>query len=57
MLLKTVTAIHAAGILHTDIRPNNICFCLESKAVYLIDFGNAKKHPDEKCVGEELERL
>ena len=47
--MHAVKAIHSKGIIHRDIKPNNICIGrgkfnpLESE-VYLIDFGLAKMY-------------
>jgi hypothetical protein len=40
-LLETLTAIHATGLLHRDISPDNIYVC-DSGRVCLLDFGAAR---------------
>lgn len=38
-LLKIVNDIHALGIMHADIKPDNIVIDTTQKKLYLIDFG------------------
>jgi casein kinase II subunit alpha len=40
-LLKGLNAIHCRGILHNDIKPENIIFDQNSKQIRFIDFGLA----------------
>lgn len=49
--LYAIQSIHAAGILHRDIKPGNMCINLENNRVVLVDFGLARRFVDEngKC--------
>jgi serine/threonine protein kinase len=44
-LIRTVSALHAAGYVHRDLKPDNIRFSLDGKSV-LIDFGSALSPED-----------
>jgi Protein kinase domain len=41
-LIQTVLTLHAAGILHCDIKPTNVVWNESSKSVSIIDFGHAQ---------------
>jgi serine/threonine protein kinase len=48
MGLLALNAIHDRGVLHNDIREENILLDDTNDAVYLIDFGMARYHCDVK---------
>lgn len=51
-ILEILKNIHAKGVLHRDIKPDNILFGIyqESKDIYLTDFGISKLYLDQnKC--------
>jgi serine/threonine protein kinase len=42
-LIQAVIALHEAGLLHCDIKPNNVTWNDTAKAVSLVDFEHAQK--------------
>ena len=49
--LSTLTSIHQAGVLHGDIRPDNIL--IGDSGVTIIDFGHARQCSSKKAKGSE----
>lgn len=53
--LSALESIHCAGILHGDIRPDNIL--VSDSGITIIDFGDSKKCDDKRAKDEELTQL
>ena len=53
--LSTLQCIHRAGILHGDIRPENIL--VGDSGVTIIDFGHSNPCDDQRAKNQELARL
>ncbi len=55
-LARGLAAIHAAGIVHQDISPDNIILVEDScAAATIIDFGLARRHSDQRDVHRQLD--
>jgi len=53
--LSTLESIHRAGVLHDDIRPDNVL--IGDPGVTIIDFGNSTPCSSKKAKGEEYAYL
>ena len=49
-VLEGVNAVHKIGLVHRDIKPDNIMLSLDSRQCHLLDFGLA----DELCVQRDV---
>jgi casein kinase II subunit alpha len=45
-LLRAIAFTHKQGVLHRDIKPNNVMFNTAKRRVWLIDFSLARFHSD-----------
>jgi serine/threonine protein kinase len=50
-ILDAVEVVHKAGMLHRDIKPDNLIIGSEGRIV-LIDFGSARAYSDEKTIAQ-----
>lgn len=46
--IERISMIHEAGILHRDIKPDNLMVDTKTNEIYVIDFGLAKRYVDEE---------
>jgi len=53
--LSALESIHCGGILHGDIRPDNIL--ISDSGITIIDFGDSKKCDNKRAKDEELTQL
>ncbi|MDA7906885.1 protein kinase [Rhodopirellula sp.] len=51
-ILQGVNAVHKIGLVHRDIKPDNIMLSLDSRKCHLLDFGLA----DELCVKRDVSK-
>lgn len=51
-ILQGVHAVHKIGLVHRDIKPDNIMLSLDSRKCHLLDFGLA----DELCVKRDVSK-
>jgi predicted Ser/Thr protein kinase len=51
-ILQGVQAVHKIGLVHRDIKPDNIMLSLDSRKCHLLDFGLA----DELCVKRDVSK-
>ena len=47
-MLDSIEILHDKGYIHRDIKPTNFVIGIDGKKVYMVDFGLAKVHLDEK---------
>lgn len=47
-MLTCIENVHLKGYIHRDIKPSNFVICPLQKKVYIVDFGLAKLHFNQK---------
>lgn len=45
-MLTAIKEVHERGFIHRDVKASNFVLCRESKRIYIVDFGLAKRHID-----------
>jgi len=51
-IVRILREIHAANLIHADIKPSNIIFNRQTKHLQIIDFGSARAQSDAVSVGK-----
>ena len=46
-MLDILEYIHSKDLIHRDVKPDNFCFDLEKRKLYIIDFGLCKKYIED----------
>lgn len=46
-MLIAIREVHERGFIHRDVKASNFVLCRESRRVYIVDFGLAKRHLDQ----------
>lgn len=45
-MLTAIREVHERGFIHRDVKASNFVLCRESRRIYIVDFGLAKRHLD-----------
>ena len=48
-MARALAYVHAQGLIHRDLKPQNILIDTSTNRVYLADFGSAKKIMENEC--------
>jgi serine/threonine protein kinase len=50
-MLTSIKEVHERGFIHRDVKASNFVLCRESRRIFIVDFGLAKRHLDQvtKC--------
>jgi serine/threonine protein kinase len=46
-MLTAIREVHERGFIHRDVKASNFVLCRESRRIYIVDFGLAKRHLDQ----------
>lgn len=56
-ILKSLDCIHSKGVMHRDVKPQNILFDLDTKKLTIIDFGLAEIYVPGKVYSSKISCL
>jgi serine/threonine protein kinase len=45
-MLVSIREVHERGYIHRDVKASNFVLCKESRRIFIVDFGLAKRHLD-----------
>lgn len=45
-MLTAIREVHERGFIHRDVKASNFVLCRNSRRIYIVDFGLAKRHLD-----------
>lgn len=45
-MLAAIREVHERGFIHRDVKASNFVLCRNSRRIYIVDFGLAKRHLD-----------
>jgi len=46
-MLTAIREVHERGFIHRDVKASNFVLCRNSRRIYIVDFGLAKRHLDQ----------
>jgi serine/threonine protein kinase len=46
-MLTSIREVHERGFIHRDVKASNFVLCRESRSIFIVDFGLAKRHLDQ----------
>jgi len=47
-MLEAIEVVHDRGYIHRDVKASNFVLSQDTKKVFIVDFGLAKKHLDSQ---------
>ena len=45
-MLTSIREVHERGFIHRDVKASNFVLCRDSRRIFIVDFGLAKRHLD-----------
>ena len=46
-MLTSIREVHDRGFIHRDVKASNFVLCRDSRRIFIVDFGLAKRHLDQ----------